>query len=159
VEQYVDVAKRMLSAESGLLSAFGLTMDAQSAVAASHQLDAPVTRSVLEDVLQRQADAAKALQQKLAGSQALQGEERARFQQEVQALGQSLTATDALAKDLGASRKKLSAARGADATQALYLSKALPEHVKSIQQALEAALAYARAQKIPVSLDTIATKE
>jgi len=159
VEHYVGAAKQVLSAESGLLTAFGLTTDAQNATAASHQLDAPVTRGILEDVLQRQADAAKALQQKLAASQPLQGDERAHFQQEVQALAQALNASDALSKDLSANRKKLSAARGADATQAVYLSKALPDHVRILQQTLEAALAYARAQKIPVSQDIVATKE
>jgi len=155
VEHYVGVAKRTLAAESGLLSAFGLTMDAQSATDASHQLDAPVTRGVLEDVLQRQADAARALEQKLGAGQPLQGEDRVRFQQEVFALAQSLNANDALSKDLAINRKKLSAARGADATQAVYLSKALPDHVKTLQQTLQAAQTYASAQKIPVSLDIV----
>jgi len=153
IEHFVSNAKQVLAAESGLLSTFELETDAATARSASQQLDAPLTRSVLEDVLQRQADAAKALQSRLGAGQPLQGDARARFPQEVRDLARSLTASSALAADLNANRKKLSAARGAEATQAVYLSKALPDHVRNIHQAVEAAVAYGRAQNIPVSTD------
>ena len=149
LNQYVDIARQAFSAQAGLLAALGLKAEADAADAAGHGLQPAATRAALEDALRQQADAAGLVAQRCtAGAAPLAAYSRSRFGQDVAALAHAVADSAALAKSMAGNRKKLGAATGAGATQAVYLSKALPDHVKQLQLALKAAAAYAAANGV-----------
>lgn len=148
VNQYVGIAQQTFAAQSGLLSVLGLKAEADAAAAAGRDLQPAATRAALEDALKQQADAANLLAQRCAAGQPLAPDSRGRFGQDITALAQAVADSAAIAKSMSGNRKKLGAASGAGATQAVYLSKALQDHVKGLQQALKAAASYAAANGI-----------
>jgi hypothetical protein len=148
VSQYVGIAQQTFAAQSGLLSVLGLQAEGDAAAAAGQALQPTASRAALEEALKQQADAAGLLAQRVAHAQPLGADSRGRFGQDVATLAQAVADNAAIAKTMAANRKKLGAATGAGAIQAVYLSKALHEHVKSLQQALKAAAGYAAANGI-----------
>lgn len=148
VNQYVGIAQQAFSAQSGLFSVLGLKPEAEAVAAAGRDLQPTVTRSALEEALKQQADAANLLARRFASAQPLAADSRLRLGQEVAALAQAVSDSAAIAKSMSGNRKKLGAATGAGATQAVYLSKALNDHVKLLQQSLKAAAGYAAANGV-----------
>ena len=148
VDQYVGLARQTFSAESGLLSALGLNGQADAAASAARELQPAVSRAGLERALQQQSEAAGLLARHLAGAPPLAADCRSRFGADVAALAQAVAGSAVMARELAGNRKKLGLMAGDGATQALYLSKALHEHVKQLQQALKAAADFASANGI-----------
>ncbi|MBY0237688.1 MAG: hypothetical protein K2X55_00070 [Burkholderiaceae bacterium] len=146
--QYVGIAQQAFAAQSGLLSMLGLNPEAAAVAAAGRDLQPTATRAALEEALKQQADAAELLTRRFASAQPVAADSRIRFGQDVAALAQAVSDSAAIAKSMAGNRKKLGAASGAGAVQAVYLSKALGDHVKQLQQSLKAAAGYAAANGI-----------
>lgn len=147
-DQYVDAAQQTMAAESGLLAAAGLQPEAEAVGAAGRGLQQLATRAELEEALKRQADAAQLLIRRLGGAQPLAADARTRFGQDVFALAQGIATSAEISKSLSANRRKIDMLKGPVVIRAAYLSKALPEHVRGLQQALKAAASYAAANGI-----------
>lgn len=155
VSQFVDTAQVLLAADATLLTALGAKDQADKVSADARALTPESSRSQLESAIKAQTDGGQAIEQKLGGKVELDDAARSQFGGGVSELARGLVQYSAMSADLVDLKKYVKPTGGA-ASSALYLSKALPGSSKEVAQTLKAAVAYARANNIPVSAEATA---
>ncbi|GAB2842050.1 hypothetical protein GCM10027277_06430 [Pseudoduganella ginsengisoli] len=148
LKQYAGVAQETSIAQAKLLAVLGMTEQAGTVAVVGRELAPSSPRTALEDVLKSQAETAQLLTRGFASAKPLAAESRDRLSADVAAFALTVAGNAALAKDMAANRRKLAAFEGLGVTQAVYLAKVLPEHVKALRQALKDAASYAAANGI-----------
>lgn len=156
MEQFVAVSQSVMAADAGMLAALGMQAEADKAGTQVSALRTDSTPGGFEAAVKAQTATAAILERALGAGGVVPDQAKAGFTAAVDAIAAGIRRYAALSGTLPEMKKQLRLA-GGDARSALYVTRVIPGALSELRQTLKAALAFSRANNIPVSEEAAAT--
>ena len=147
---FVDATGESIAAQARLLGAVGMGEQAAAMAAQARELSSAATPGMVEQLMASRARTSGALSARLGAGATLDAAARQQFGEGIDALARAIKQYNDISTDLPGLKQQLRGA-GQKARTALFVAKSLPGYVKDAKQELAAAVAFARANSIPVA--------
>jgi len=153
VKKYVTGTKKVMAADSLMLSALGLKNEAEKSELAAKNLTEGATSSNLEDAAKVQTESSKALQDKLASGATIKSAQgKKTFSRGLLELARGIKDYTGMGADVKGYKPSITSL-GAVAGAAVFVVKSLPDSVTNLTSTLKRAINFAKANNIEVPAD------